>query len=87
MHSSSFRKFKSEMVQANHFLITIMVGLDVVEDGAVKREDFHAVWNPQNTISSVKRNKQYALKSALSWAVDNLDMYLRLANRLHILYC
>lgn len=86
MHSPSFRKFKSEMGQANHFLITIMVGLDAVEDGAVKREDFHAAWNPQNTISSVRRSKQYALKSALSWAVDNLDMYLRLANRLPRLY-
>lgn len=74
------------MGQANHFLITIMVGLDAVEDGAVKREDFHAAWNPKDTASSVRRSKQYALKSALAWTVDNLDMYLRLANRLPKLY-
>lgn len=86
MHSSLYRKFKSEMGQANHFLITIMVGLDAVEDGAVKREDFHAAWNPKDTASSVRRSKQYALKSALAWTVDNLDMYLRLANRLPKLY-
>lgn len=86
MHSSAFRKFKSEIGQANHFLITIMVGLDAVEDGAVKREDFHTAWNPKDTTSSVRRSKRYALKSALAWTVDNLDMYLRLANRLPKLY-
>ena len=86
MHSGAFRKFKSEIGQANHFLITIMVGLDAVEDGAVKREDFHATWNPKNTTSSVRRSKQYALKSALAWTVDVLDMYLRLANRFPRLY-
>ena len=86
MHSVAFRRFKSEIGHANHFLITIMVGLDAVEDGATKREDFHAAWNPKNTTSSVRRSKQYALKSALAWTVDNLDMYLRLANRLPRLY-
>lgn len=86
MHSIAFRRFKSEIGHANHFLITIMVGLDAVEDGAAKREDFHASWNPKNTTSSVRRSKQYALKSALAWTVDNLDMYLRLANRLPRLY-
>ena len=86
MYSVAFRRFKSEIGQANHFLITIMVGLDAVEDGAVKRDDFHATWNPKNTTASVRRSKQYALKSALAWTVDNLDMYLRLANRLPRLY-
>ena len=69
------------MGQANHFLITIMIGLDAVEDGAEKRESFNTTWNPKSRKNSVVRSKQYAIKSALAWAVDNLDMYLRLCNR------
>lgn len=75
------------MGQANHFLITIMVGLDAVDDGAQKRESFSTKWNPINITASVARSKHYAIKSALAWAVDNLDMYLRLCNREPRLYC
>lgn len=74
------------MGQANHFLITIMIGLDAVEDGAEKRESFKTTWNPQNRTNSVVRSKTYAIKSALAWTVDNLDMYLRLCNREPRLY-
>ena len=81
MNSRAFRKFKTEMGQANHFLITIMIGLDAVEDGAQKRESFNANWNPKDVTASVVRSKHYAIKSSLAWAVDNLDMYLRLCNR------
>lgn len=86
MNSRAFRKFKTEMGQANHFLITIMIGLDAVEDGAEKRESFKTTWNPQNRTNSVVRSKKYAIKSALAWTVDNLDMYLRLCNREPRLY-
>lgn len=86
MNSRAFRKFKTEMGQANHFLITIMIGLDAVEDGAEKRESFKTTWNPQNRTNSVVRSKVYAIKSALAWTVDNLDMYLRLCNREPRLY-
>ena len=86
MNSRAFRKFKTEMGQANHFLITIMIGLDAVEDGAEKRNSFTTTWNPKNKSASVVRSKQYAIKSALAWTVDNLDMYLRLCNREPRLY-
>lgn len=86
MNSRAFRKFKTEMGQANHFLITIMIGLDAVEDGAEKRESFSTTWNPKDKTTSVVRSKKYAIKSALAWAVDNLDMYLRLCNREPRLY-
>ena len=81
MHSQAFKRFKNSTGQANHFLITIMIGLDAVEDGAQKREDFHTTWNPKDTKVSVIRSRQYAIKSALAWTVDNLDMYFRLCNR------
>lgn len=86
MNSRAFRKFKTEMGQANHFLITIMIGLDAVEDGAQKRESFNTTWNPENRTTSVVRSKKYTIKSALAWTVDNLDMYLRLCNREPRLY-
>ncbi|MPM96882.1 hypothetical protein SDC9_144047 [bioreactor metagenome] len=81
MNSIAYRKFKKEMGQANHFLITIMIGLDAVEDGAQKKSEFKTSWNPQDVTASVIRSKIYAIKSALAWTVDNLDMYLRLCNR------
>lgn len=37
MNSRAFREFKTGVGQANHFLITIMIGLDAVEDGAEKK--------------------------------------------------
>ena len=86
MNSRAFRKFKTEMGHANHFLITIMIGLDAVEDGAEKHESFNTTWNPKSRKNSVARSKKYAIKSALAWAVDNLDMYLRLCNREPRLY-
>ena len=86
MHSGAYRKFKKELGQANHFLITILIGLDAVEDGAKKRENFQVTWNPRDTAASAARSRHYAIKSALAWAVDSLDMYLRLCNRVPRLY-
>ena len=86
MNSIAFKKFKAEIGQANHFLITILVGLDAVEDGATKRQEFKTSWEPKDIKSSVHRSRQYAIKSALAWVVDNLDMYLRLCNKNPKLY-
>lgn len=86
MRSSNFRLFKKQMGQANHFLITILIGLDAVKNGAKKEEEFNACWNPESIESSVSRSKKFAINSALSWSVDNLDMYLRLCNREPKLY-
>lgn len=74
------------MGQANHFLITILVGLDAVKDGAQKCPGFQTVWAPKSVAASVSRSRHYVIKSALAWAVDNLDMYLRLCNRMPRLY-
>lgn len=86
MNSRNYRIFKREMGQANHYLITICVGLDAVKDGAKKKEDFHAMWNPKDAKISAERSMLYARKASLAWAVDNLDMYLRMCNRKPVLY-
>lgn len=79
--SKAFRLFKNEIGQANHFLITILVGLDAVANGAEKKDSFKTSWNPKDVNATVSRSRMYAIKSALAWAVDCLDMYLRLCNQ------
>ena len=80
--SSALKKFKNEIGQANHFLITTLIGLDGVKSGEVKKNDeFDAAWNPKDVIASANRSRIFVIKSALSWIVDCLDMYLRLCNR------
>ncbi|RKI85061.1 hypothetical protein D7V83_05280 [bacterium 0.1xD8-71] len=82
MKSYALKKFKNEIGQANHFLITILVGLDGVKSGkVVKNDEFDAAWNPKDVVNSANRSRIYTIKSSLAWVVDCLDMYLRLCNR------
>lgn len=82
VNSRAFKKFKQEIGQANHFLITILIGLDGVKAGKIKKSDeFDAAWNPKDVKASVDRSRIFALKSSLAWTVDCLDMYLRMCNR------
>ena len=81
MNSFIFKKFKKRMGQANHFLVTTWIGLDAVATGEVQQRDaFNVCWNPHDIIFSVKRSKEFLVNAALSWTVDNLDMYLRMSN-------
>ena len=87
-HSNALRYFKNEIGQANHMLITIMVGLDgIVPYHIEASSEFHTAWNPKSKEYSVQRSKVYAKKASLAWLVDCLDMYLRLINQAPILIC
>lgn len=78
MNSKNLKLFKREIGQANHYLITILVGLDGVKTGSTeKNEEFSTSWNPKDKTASVNRSREFTIKSSLSWAVDNLDMYYR----------
>lgn len=80
--SYALKKFKEEVGQANHMLITILVGLDgIIAHDLEANEDFHTSWNPKSKAESVRRSKNYAKKSTLAWVVDCIDMYLRIINR------
>ena len=74
---------KKHLGQANHFMITSLVGLhhleasDVVEAPA----ELHTSWNPHNKTASTARSRIFVLQSSLGWAVDSLDMYISLLNR------
>lgn len=69
--------FKKEIGQANHFLITLLVGLDGIKDGKVElKTEFRTSWNPKDKKVSAQRSRNFAKKSTLAWIVDNIDMYL-----------
>lgn len=76
------RSFKKRIGNANHLLITILVGLDEIESGnVVKSPSFSTSWNPKNPVVSAKRSSRFALNSALSWAIDNLDAYFIISHQ------
>lgn len=76
------RKFKDSMGQANHFLITALIGLDYIDNNDVEcPTSFSTSWNPKNKKSSIDRTRQYILNSSLAWAVDCLDSYMSMCNQ------
>jgi hypothetical protein len=77
------KEFKKRFGQANHLLITTLVGLDSIESGKVteKPEGFSTSWNPINAVRSAERARIFTLQSFLGWAVESLEMYLTELNR------
>lgn len=77
------KEFKEQFGQANHFLITTLVGLDAIEKKVVteKGESFSTSWNPKDQKSSAIRSRIFVLKSFLGAAVQALEMYLTQLNR------
>lgn len=82
IHSKVQRLFKKKMGQANHFLITILIGLDEVGKGMVKKPgSLDAAWDPKDTKASVIRSREFALNSSLVWIIDNFDAYVQNCKR------
>jgi hypothetical protein len=74
--------FKDLLGHANHFLITILVGLNGVRVGKIEHdEEFHAAWNPPDIQASANRSRQFAIDLALIRAIDALDSYMMHARR------
>jgi hypothetical protein len=81
--SSARRRFKRNFGQANHYLVTCLVGLHTLEHSDINNApvELHAAWSPKDKASSIYRSKHFVLQSFLGWAVDSLDTYLGLLNR------
>lgn len=77
------RKFKKLLGQANHFLITTLIGLDHIEKtkNIKKPAEFSTSWEPHNTKVSAIRSREFVINSALAWTVDSLDSYLTMIHR------
>ncbi|MBZ9962586.1 hypothetical protein [Mesorhizobium sp. BR1-1-2] len=75
--------FKNLLGNANHLIITALVGLDAVERGIVREvpEDLRTAWSPKNAVSSATRSRRLILDMALIRAIDAVDVYLREAFR------
>lgn len=82
-YTKAKRNFKERLGQANHFLITSLVGLDGIENNIItsKPESFRTSWNPKDTVRSAIRTRSFLLKSFLGWSVESLEMYLTVLNR------
>lgn len=81
--SPAKKEFKNRFGQANHFLITTLVGLDGIQTGIIKEkpDTFCTSWNPRDVKRSAERSRVFVLKSFLGWAVESLEMYLTELNR------
>ena len=77
------KEFKKRFGQANHLLITTLIGLDSIESGNITRkpEGFSTSWNPKDPKRSAERARIFSLQSFLGWAVESLEMYLTELNR------
>lgn len=77
-------RFKALLGQANHLIITALVGLDGVERGlfTAPPPDLHAAWSPQNPVTSARRARRLILDMVLVRAVDSVDVYIRMSRRL-----
>lgn len=68
--------FKGNAGQNNHFLITVLVGLDAVHDGDIKlKSEFSTSWSPKDIPRSALRSREYALVTSLVWITDLIDVY------------
>lgn len=68
--------FKQNTGQNNHFLITVLVGLDAVRDGNAKlNTEFSTSWSPKDVKRSATRSREYALVTSLAWLTDLVDVY------------
>ena len=75
--------FKREAGQNNHFLITLLVGLDSVRRGeATLQEEFSTSWSPHDVSRSAERSREYALKTSLAWIENLVDLYRGQASKL-----
>lgn len=74
--------FKDLLGQANHFLITILVGLNGIRKSKIAfDEEFRTSWNPKDAARSAERSRVFALDLALVRSTDALDSYFMLSVR------
>lgn len=75
MESKELKEFKKNVGQSNHYLITLLIGLDAVKNGYKKPDYLDSKWDPENLDNSVNRTKIYSFRAAMAWLGDNVDTY------------
>lgn len=77
------KRFKGSLGNANHLIITSLVGLDAIERGIVVDipTEMRTTWSPKSPQTSARRARRLMLDMALIRAVDAIDVYIRDAMR------
>lgn len=81
--SPARRKFKKHLGNANHLIITALVGLDAIEKGCITEapKELRAAWSPKDPRVSSQRSRRLVLDMVLVRSVNALDLYIRRASR------
>ena len=75
--SPARRDFKEMLGHNNHFLITIMVGLDAVASGEAHRsKEFSTIWAPRDAVQSARRSREFSCKALAAWLTDSIAAYI-----------
>lgn len=76
-------EFKRTFGQSNHFLVTLLVGLNCIRSGSAGLPpELPVTWNPQDAARSAIRSEEFALQSGVVFLVTALSEYLHGAARL-----
>jgi len=74
--------FKRSFGQSNHFLVTIIVGLDAVKHGGADvHSDLPIAWDPKDPARSAARSEEFAIQAGIVFLVTALGGYLGEAAR------
>ena len=73
------KEFKEQFGQSNHFLITSLIGLNIIEksEEIIKPEEFSTSWNPKDKNNSLSKwsNQNWMTKSGLPSSITH-ERYL-----------
>jgi hypothetical protein len=72
----AFSKFKKNVGNNNHMLITACIGLDKIDESDIGKNQ-PALWKPNKWDNSVHRSREFVLKAGLAWTMDCLDVLLK----------
>lgn len=76
------KAFKTRAGQNNHFVVTVLVGLDAVRTGeATLSDEFSTSWSPHDPARSADRSRAYVLTTSLAWITDLVDVYRKRVSR------
>ncbi len=69
---------KDNIGSSNHYLITILVGLNEVEkDKNIRKPSFSPSWDPSNIKTTARLSREHVLNLSLAWIINGLDEYFK----------
>ncbi len=71
------KEYKKRFGEANHLLITTLIGLDAIERYNIENppEGFSTTWNPKSRQFSVQRSRLFTIQAFFAHIVDGIDSY------------